>query len=128
MLNNTQKQLDKLMIEFQELSKKSSEKKLTKLIESPKELETNGIKETNYSQLVERCSELEKQITLLNARLVTAEEIVTVKQAINMDLKSEIIRLEKLVETVPLLQAQVIIILFFSTRNGFINENNFITA
>jgi len=114
------------MIEFQELSKKSGEINLTKQLESPKEL-NNEPKETNDLQVIERCSELEKQMALLNARLATAEEIVIVKQAINADLNSEINRLEKLVETVPLLQAQVRIWLFVFTIS-FINEKNCITA
>jgi len=101
------------MIEFQELSKKSGEKNLTKQLE----LE-NGTKETDDSQFIERCSELEKQMALLNARLVTAEEIVNVKQANNTELKKEIIRLEKLAETVPLLQAQVGIQISFFAVSG----------
>ena len=116
------------MIEFQELSKKSGEINLTKQLESPKELK-NEPKETGDLQLIERCSELEKQMALLNARLATAEEIVIVKEAINADLNSEINRLEKLVETVPLLQAQVRIWLFvFTIRIRFSNEKNYIAA
>lgn len=52
-------------------------------------------------------SELEEQINAANSRLAIAEEMVLSKQVDISELQSEIVRLEKSLETMPILTAQV---------------------
>lgn len=95
------------MIEFQQLSKKCGERNLVYVpSQSPKSSELENRK-AGDCQLIERFSELEKEMGSLNGRLATAEEMVAAKETNNIELKNEIYRLEKLVETIPILQAQV---------------------
>lgn len=93
------------MIEYQELSKKWG-----KLNQSVTEDRTNDkledLTKINH-QLKKACSELETQVISANNRLAIAEEMVLSKQVDITDLQSEVARLEKCLETLPILKAQV---------------------
>lgn len=107
LLTHTQSQLDQLMIEFQELSKQMGQKsQMLALREGSTIEELEELKNINET-LKRNCNELEEKLTSTNSRLAIAEEMVLSKQVDITGLQSEIARLEKLLETMPILQAQV---------------------
>ena len=89
------------MIEFQELSKKWGQRSQVVLDPTVEELT-----ETNL-QLRQNYKELEEKVISVNTRLAVAEEMVLSKQVDITELQSEIARLEKCLETMPILKAQV---------------------
>jgi chromosome segregation ATPase len=113
LLNQTTAQLDQLMVEFQELSKKWGQQSQAVLDPSVEELTKTNL------QLRQNYTELEEKVISANTRLAVAEEMVLSKQVDITELQSEIARLEKCLETMPILKAQVrtsILFYFESTR------------
>ena len=102
LLNQTTAQLDHLMVEFQELSKKWGQQQ-SQFVQDPIIEELN---KTNL-HLRQNCNELEEKVTSANTRLSVAEEMVLSKQVDITELQSEVARLEKCLETMPILKAQV---------------------
>lgn len=107
MLNQTQAQLDQLMVDYQELSKKVGRESQANLEEALDFSEVESLKATNR-QLRQQASELEAELSSVTARLASAEEIAQNKQKRNSELQNEIAKLEKLLETMDILKAQVI--------------------
>ena len=106
LLIQTQDQLDQLMVEYQEMSKKlgkASEESLGEALESS---EMENLKRANQA-LVQHCSKLESDVKSLNARLAEAEEAAESKQTRNVEMQDEMARLEKSLETMDILKAQV---------------------
>jgi uncharacterized coiled-coil DUF342 family protein len=101
LLNQTTAQLDQLMLEFQELSKKWGQQ--SQFVQDPA---VEELTKTNV-QLRQNCRELEEKVSSANTRLAVAEEMVLSKQVDITELQSEIARLEKCLETMPILKAQV---------------------
>lgn len=92
------------MIDFQELSKKWGQR--SQFMEGPIVEELKELTKGNID-LKQNCVELEEQVTSANSRLAVAEEMVLSKQVDITELQSEIARLEKCLETMPILKAQV---------------------
>ncbi|XP_046446228.1 NF-kappa-B essential modulator-like isoform X1 [Daphnia pulex] len=101
LLNQTTAQLDQLMVEFQELSKKWGQQSQAVLDPSVEELTKTNL------QLRHNYTELEEKVISANTRLAVAEEMVLSKQVDITELQSEIARLEKCLETMPILKAQM---------------------
>nr|CAH0100657.1 unnamed protein product [Daphnia galeata] len=101
LLNQTTAQLDQLMVEFQELSKKLGQQR--QVVQDPI---IEELTKTNQ-QLRQNYCEMEKKVTSVNTRLAVAEEMVLSKQVDITELQSEIARLEKCLETMPILKAQM---------------------
>ncbi|XP_057370035.1 NF-kappa-B essential modulator-like [Daphnia carinata] len=104
LLNQTTAQLDQLMVDFQELSKKWGQR--SQVVEGPSVAELEELTKANV-QLKKNYLELEEQVTSANTRLVVAEEMVLSKQVDITELQSEISRMEKCLETMPILKAQM---------------------
>lgn len=109
LLNQTQSQLDQLMLEYQELSKKLGANNI-----QGSQLATSGPTAEQFQELTEAnlilrstLNELEEQVKSANSRLAIAEELVLSKQVDISELQSEINRLESSLETMPILTAQV---------------------
>lgn len=111
LLSQTQSQLDNLKMEYEELSKKSSKaneangSKIDCLLKQLKDLTQANLKLKEYS------CELEGQVSSMGSRLALAEEMVLSKQVDITELQAEVVRLEKSLETVPILRAQVIFLI-----------------
>lgn len=89
------------MVEFQELSKKLGQQR--QVVQDPI---IEELTKTNQ-QLRQNYCEMEEKVTSVNTRLAVAEEMVLSKQVDITELQSEIARLEKCLETMPILKAQV---------------------
>ena len=93
------------MVEFQELSKKWGQQ--SQVYEGPAvEAELKELTKDNI-QIRKSYSELEEQLVSANSRLAIAEEMVLSKQVDITELQTEVCRLEKCIETMPILKAQV---------------------
>lgn len=104
LLNQTTAQLDQLMVDFQELSKKWGQR--SQVVEGPSVAELEELTNANV-QFKKKYVELEEQVTSANTRLAVAEEMVLSKQVDITELQTEIARLEKCLETMPILKAQM---------------------
>lgn len=89
------------MVEFQDLSKKLGQQR--QVVQDPI---IEELTKTNQ-QLRQNYCEMEEKVTSVNTRLAVAEEMVLSKQVDITELQSEIARLEKCLETMPILKAQV---------------------
>lgn len=92
------------MVDFQELSKKWGQR--SQVVEGPSVAELEELTNANV-QFKKKYVELEEQVTSANTRLAVAEEMVLSKQVDITELQTEIARLEKCLETMPILKAQV---------------------
>ncbi len=92
------------MTEFQELSKKWGQR--NQVAESPTVEDLEELTKANL-QIRKNYRELEEQLASANSRLAIAEEMVLSKQVDLTELQSEVVRLEKCLETMPILKAQV---------------------
>lgn len=97
------------MLEYQELSKKLGTIQESQLAIKETGPSTEEFQELTKANLILRrnFSELEEQANSANSRLAIAEEMVLSKQVDISELQSEIDRLEKSLETMPILTAQV---------------------
>lgn len=95
------------MVDFQELSKKWAKEKEVNLKEALIAEASSSPSTTASLEANQRCSELEGQLSSVTSRLAKAEEIALAKQIRNSELETEILRLQKSLETLDVLKAQV---------------------
>ena len=107
LLEQSRSQLEKLSTEYQELSKKLAlADRMLGERDTRSEQELGDLRQINF-QLQNRCGELEEQVTTIGSRLAVAEEMVLSKQVDMAELQAEIAQLERSLETLPILKAQV---------------------